>query len=710
MRVQIAAPRERVRGIVFLQAGQEHDAVPPSGADIHRAMGDDDDAGPSSLDAAPSYAGPWTKLKPPLDAALLGHVTNTLQFSQMTPVQSSVIPLFLSHRDVIVEAVTGSGKTLAYVLPVLQMIVQRNVTEENRLRKGQVGALIICPTRELAVQVHGVFDNFFKCQRNCTEEGEACKTATSSALLVVGGSTFSPFDDYARFKEQGSDIIVGTPGRVEELLKRNNVDVKELEVLILDEADRLLDLGFSLTIQTILQQLPKQRRTGLFSATMTDALGELARVGLRNPVRIVVKVQSKSKAGKGSQLTGDRRTPASLQNFYLVCRAESKLHELIDLLRREAFHPDQGSHARKALVYFSTCAQVEYFYKVLSKVEQMKGITLYSLHGQQTSSRRTATFNSFVAALPMGSPTTSNEAASVLLCTDVAARGLDLPNVDLVVQFDPPTDPKVFSHRCGRTARAGRHGRAVVLLCKGREEEYVDFLKVRKSPVQPYLCLSDKEDAAQGASRLTSNIKELIRQDRDLYESSVKAFVSFIKCYKKHEARFIFREQDLDFGKIASSFALLRLPRMPEIDRWRREHRVEADAYDGEDSINMDTFAYADKAREKQRLDGIEKRKTEPANDASEKKSSKGKKKMRGVVASETAWSHQKAQKDRKEERKEKKARKREFEKRQKEEQNAKVDDRVDQDDGADDWAQDEREAKKARKAAVVTGTTFDDL
>jgi len=627
------------------------------------------------------------------------------------------------------KAVTGSGKTLAYALPVLQMLIQRNSSEENKLRKSQVGALIVCPTRELAIQVHGVFDDFFKTQVTDGIKGEdSDKLATNGALLIVGGSSSSPSDDYARFKEQGSDIIVGTPGRVEELLKRSSVDVKELDVLILDEADRLLDLGFSHTIQTILQQLPKQRRTGLFSATMTDALGELARVGLRNPVRVVVKVESKGT--NGSQLSGDRRMPASLQNFYLVSRAENKMIQLIRLLRREAFHPSQGTGARKALVYFSTCAQVDYFHKVLSRVQGMKGITLYALHGQQTPSRRTTTFESFVAALPMGSPDTSPEAASVLFCTDVAARGLDLPNVDLVVQFDPPTDPKVFSHRCGRTARAGRQGRAVVLLLKGREEEYVDFLRVRKSPVQSFPYLIDERQAGEevpfdeGASTLTKEIKTLIRRDRDLHEASVKAFVSFIKCYSKHEARFIFRPQDLDYGKVAFSFALLRLPRMPEINRWRKEHKDEAAEFEGEDNLDMDTFAYADKSREKQRLEGLEKRKLERSQErsAGEGKSLKTKKKkMRGMAASETAWSHQKALKDKKEERREKKTRKREYEKKQKKEteqeqvsqQRAQGQGNEEEVHEQDDWALDEREAKKARKAsqaAVVTQATFDDL
>lgn len=556
-------------------------------------MSIDEEAAPSSLASAPSYAGSWDKLKPPLDSKLFDHVVNTLGFSQMTPVQSSVIPLFLSHRDVIVEAVTGSGKTLAYVLPVLQMLLRRNNSSENRLRKKEVGALVICPTRELAVQVHGVFENFLQ------SRADMDNLATLKALLVVGGSSQSPADDYKRFREGGSDVIVGTPGRVEELLKRPGVDAKGLEVLILDEADRLLDLGFLATLQSILQYLPKQRRTGLFSATMSDALGELARVGLRNPVRVVVKVESK----KGTKSSGDQRMPASLQSYYLVCQADKKTIDLIRILQVEACNSTNGlSNARKVIVYFSTCAQVNYFYKLLSRIEEMKGFGLYALHGQQTPSRRSSMFEAFVSAVPLGARLISKEACSVLLCTDVAARGLDLPNVDLVIQFDPPTDPKVFSHRCGRTARAGRSGRAVVLLLEGREEDYVGFLQVRKSPVRPYPSTLLLGEAAERSTLTNTNeadgmdskdaaiieeMRQTIRRDRELFDLGIKAFVSFIKCYKKHEANFIFRDKDLELDKVATSFALLRLPKMPEIDRWRKDHQQEADNFNKGEVINV---------------------------------------------------------------------------------------------------------------------------
>ena len=244
-------------------------------------------------------------------------------FERMTPVQASAIPLFMAHKDVVTEAVTGSGKTLAFVLPLLEKLVRRS----EPLRAREVGAIIISPTRsvrarvqpaharsELATQIHSVVTAFFDAQPSTST------APIPPALLLIGGATTLK-QDQARFLETGATILVGTPGRLEEFLcgassigkgktstKKSRVlaSVKTLEMLVLDEADRLLDLGFAPTLTRLLGLFPKQRRTGLFSATMTDALTDLVRVGLRNPVRVVVKVESKRGAKSES-----RRTPAT---------------------------------------------------------------------------------------------------------------------------------------------------------------------------------------------------------------------------------------------------------------------------------------------------------------------------------------------------------------------------------------------------------------
>lgn len=173
----------------------------------------------------------------------------------------------------------------------------------------------------------------------------------------------------------------------------------------------------------------------------------------------------------------------------------------------------------------------------------------------------------------------SHLSPAVLLCTDVAARGVDFADIDTVIQYDPPTDPKTFSHRAGRTARAGRSGRAILLLGKGREEDYIDFLNVRKIPLvrEPYI--GENLDPVEGeravldpaAVELVDTIRKILLTDRELHDKAAKAFVSSLRAYSKHEATFIFRLADLDFHSVAISFGLLRLPAMPEIKEWRKK-------------------------------------------------------------------------------------------------------------------------------------------
>jgi len=233
-------------------------------------------------------AGSWESLEPKLSPAVLDAVS-TMGFSDMTPVQAGAIPLFMKNKDVVVEAVTGSGKTLSFLIPILEKIHRRS----RKLGPSEVGAIIISPTRELATQITKVLADFEPFFPNIPHQ------------LLIGGET-SLEEDIATFQQVHPDILIGTPGRLEDILsqKRGGVNVKELEVLVLDEADRLLDMGFAVSLNKIMSLLPKQRRTGLFSATMTDGLSELVRAGLRNPVRVVVKVEDL--VGGGGQ-----RTPAS---------------------------------------------------------------------------------------------------------------------------------------------------------------------------------------------------------------------------------------------------------------------------------------------------------------------------------------------------------------------------------------------------------------
>ncbi|CAG8475735.1 3616_t:CDS:10 [Paraglomus brasilianum] len=510
------------------------------------------------------------------DAADLD-VLDVMGFECMTPVQAGVIPLFMQNKDVVVEAVTGSGKTLAFVIPIIEKLMRRETSQ-----KHSIGALIISPTRELAQQISSVIDLFLR-------DGAI---VLKHALFIGGTSALQ--DDIKRYKELRPDIVVGTPGRLEDLVVGRGsssgiINAKEMEVLVLDEADRLLDMGFTQSLSNILAHLPKQRRTGLFSATMTDALTEIVRAGLRNPVHLQAKIENNSSKD-------EQRTPITLSIGYILCEPHQKLSQLLRLLKRET--------VTKFIIYFATCACVDYFFKLFKGLPQLKNFKINSLHGQMKSKKRIANYNTFVNL-----PPTSK---AILLCTDVAARGLDVPDVDFVIQYDPPQDPKVFSHRCGRTARAGRGGKAIVFLTTGREEVYVEFLKIRKIPLQrqPYLLpdgavykldedLDDtvpKEDTDN--ERLIEQVRKIILSDRDYHDKGTRAFVSYVRAYSKHEANYIFRMKDLDLGKIAKGFALLQLPKMPEL----KGSNIEFDKV----PIEMAEYKYADKNRETARVKELE--------------------------------------------------------------------------------------------------------
>ncbi|TCD63297.1 ATP-dependent rRNA helicase spb4 [Steccherinum ochraceum] len=660
-----------------------------------------------------AFAGAWSALPTTLTPWILD-VIQSMGHTQMTPVQASTIPLFMKNKDVVVEAVTGSGKTLAFVIPILERLIRR----EHKLRKNEIGALVISPTRELAHQIHSVFSLFLNSQPSIRgtppltvftpepgDEPSEPEKEYPDPLLLVSSDT-SPAEDIRRFLASKADIVIGTPGRVEEFLLgkgRDVVNVKELEILVLDEADRLLDLGFEQTVTRILRHLPKQRRTGLFSATMTDAdaLSELVRVGLRNPARIVVKVQSKKTkrglegqaASSSNDVVEERRIPANLQNFYISCRASEKLIQLVRTIQ----HETETQKSSRFIVYFATCACVDYFYRILSLLLG-SGATAYSLHGHLQPATRTRTLESFASAVC--TPTSP----AILLATDVAARGLDLPDVDVVLQFDPPSDPKAFSHRCGRTARAGRSGRAYVLLV-GREQEYVDFMSVRKIPIKERPAFRraddgmDVDDTEDPEVSLTlETIRREVLTDRALFDKAAKAFVSFVRAYSKHEASYIFRIKDLDLVGVAKCFGLLRLPRMPELQNANRGSWKDAD-------VDWDSYAYQDKAKEAKRLADAEQKEAPSAAEIAKRKQARANKK-----AASESWSDKVLKKTEKEKRKEKKDRKRKWLQTQKDvapstsEPGGAAGQQSDEGGGEDDWddlAREERMAKKVKRGDV---------
>uniref|UniRef100_A0A5F9D0D0 ATP-dependent RNA helicase n=1 Tax=Oryctolagus cuniculus TaxID=9986 RepID=A0A5F9D0D0_RABIT len=503
--------------------------------------------------------GSWESLPVQLHPRVLGALQE-LGFPYMTPVQSATIPLFMRNKDVAAEAVTGSGKTLAFVIPILEILLRR----EEKLKKSEVGAIVITPTRELAIQIDEVLSHFTR------------HFPQLSQILWIGGR--NPGEDVERFKKQGGNIVVATPGRLEDMFRRKaeGLDlascVKALDVLVLDEADRLLDMGFEASINTILEFLPKQRRTGLFSATQTQEVENLVRAGLRNPVRISVKE-------KGVAASSTQKTPSRLENSYMVCKADEKFNQLVHFLRN---HKQE-----KHLVFFSTCACVEYYGKALEAL--VRGVQILCIHGKMKH-KRNKIFMEF--------------------------RSL----------------PSAFVHRCGRTARIGHGGSALVFLLP-MEEAYVNFLAInQKCPLQEMKLQRNPAD-------LLPKLRSMALADRAVFEKGMRAFVSYIQAYAKHECNLIFRLKDLDFASLARGFALLRMPKMPEL---RGKHFPDFVPVD----VDTDTIPFKDKTREKQRQKRLEQQRTEKSDNEGRRKFIKNK-----------AWSKQKAKREKKKKMSEKRKR-----------------------------------------------------
>ncbi|KEG11936.1 ATP-dependent DEAD/H RNA helicase [Trypanosoma grayi] len=545
-----------------------------------------------------------------LRPATLSYVTECAGFQYMAPVQARTIPLLLRNYDVVVEAITGSGKTLAYLLPCLEMLQNERVIETCKEQKNAVISIIVLPSRELAQQVHLLTK---KMLHHISYQYTGGKTGLPkySCQCYIGGRSIAI--DVDVFSKNGGNVLIGTPGRLYELLVSSKhtslFNFTSFELLILDEADKLLEFGFRAKLDAILKRLPKQRRTGLFSATQTKELAELARAGMRNPVSVTVRLSSLNSASTDASKP---QIPELLRNYYTFTKASEKLDRLLTFLseRRE----------QKVLVYVMTCASVDWLHTALVDVLLKDDAeNVFALHGQMKLEKRQRVHRAV-----------TKRSRCVLICTDVAARGLDIPEVGVVVQYDPPVDPSTFIHRIGRTARMGRQGESLVFLLP-QELEYVAFMKLQNVTLQPYdeerdsiatardfvahmnakrtllsshqdkrkaihqahreqqlsrkerrEKLQEERERARGVTPRASRkevlgdlceslsileLRRSVRQDenRKLLELAARAFVSFIRAYKEHECRYIFQLQLIDLTDLTHSFGLFKIPNCGEI-------------------------------------------------------------------------------------------------------------------------------------------------
>lgn len=348
----------------------------------------------------------------------------------MTDIQAKVIPLSLKKHDILGAARTGSGKTLAFLVPVLENLYRQKWSDLDGL-----GALIVSPTRELAIQIFEVLRKIGRYH-------------TFSAGLVIGGRSLQE----ERERLGRMNILVCTPGRMLQHMDQTAAfEVDNLQMLVLDEADRIMDMGFQSSVDAMIDHLPKERQTMLFSATQTRKVSDLARLSLKDPEYVAVHEADTS------------ATPASLQQHYVVVPLPEKLNTLFSFIR--------SNLKTKMLVFMSSGKQVRFVYESFRHMQP--GIPLLHLHGRQKQTARLDITSKF-----------SSSQASCLFATDVVARGLDFPAVDWVIQMDCPEDADTYIHRVGRTARYGKTGRAVLFLDPSEESAMVARLEQKKVQVK----------------------------------------------------------------------------------------------------------------------------------------------------------------------------------------------------------------------------------
>lgn len=327
----------------------------------------------------------------------------SLGYTEPTPIQTQAIPVVLSGSDLIGCAETGTGKTAAFLLPTIQRMMEQP-------RPG-VRVLILAPTRELVSQIVESYR-------------ELAPKKAPRCTGIIGGASMSRQIDALR---RGASFVVATPGRLLDLIERRAIDLSHVEVLVLDEADRMLDMGFWPAIQKVLTLVPAKRQTLLFSATMSPAIEKIARSTMKSPK--MVEVSTRGRAAE----TVD-------QSFYPVA-SESKTALLLDLLERERFE--------RVLVFTRTRRGAER----LSHILEAREHRVNRIHADRSQSQREAALRAF-----------KDGSTRVLVATDIAARGIDVDLISHVINYDVPVAPEDYVHRIGRTGRAGHRGRAITLV------------------------------------------------------------------------------------------------------------------------------------------------------------------------------------------------------------------------------------------------------
>jgi ATP-dependent RNA helicase DDX18/HAS1 len=420
-------------------------------------------------------------------------------FTSMTEVQARCIPALLTGKDVLGAARTGSGKTLAFLIPAIEMLHRMKFKPRNG-----TGVIVVTPTRELALQILGVAKDLLQFHNQ-------------TFGLVMGGANRKA---EAEKLAKGVSLLIATPGRLlDHLQNTRGFVVKNLKSLIIDEADRILEVGFEEEMKQIVHILPKDRQTMLFSATQTTKVEDLARVSLkRAPLYINV------------HQTAIAATNEGLEQGYVVCPSDRRFLLLFTFLKKNL--------KKKIIVFFSSCHSVKFHTELFNYID----IPVLDLHGKQKQNKRTTTFFEFI-----------NAESGILFCTDVAARGLDIPSVDWIIQYDPTDDPREYIHRVGRTARAGGRGKALLFLLPS-ELGFLRYLKQARVPLNEYDFPESK------LTNVQAQLEKLIDKNYYLNKSAKEGYRSYLQAYASHSLKKIFDINALDLAKVAHAFGFTAPP------------------------------------------------------------------------------------------------------------------------------------------------------
>lgn len=421
-------------------------------------------------------------------------------FTTMFPIQKQTITPMLEGKDLLAAAKTGSGKTLAFLIPAVEMLIKMEAKPENG-----VLVLIIAPTRELAVQTNDC----------CTKLLQ--DTGITNGVSIGGTQKKHEAQMFSR----GVNVLVATPGRlVDHIIGTPSFTLKYVKLLIMDEADRILEQGFHLQLEEIIRNLPEKRQTALFSATQTKNVDDLATVSFRQGTPLYIGVDDESESS----------TAVNLEQTYVMAPPDKRLMYLLTLIKR--------NKKKKIMVFFGTRSSVRFHAMIFKKL----GVSVLEIHGDQGQQKRIDAFNEF-----------KKKSSGALFCTDVAARGLDIPAVDLVIQYDPPTSEKEYIHRVGRSARAGAEGRALLFLMQS-EKAFLGHLESAKVPLKE---LKIPKDKIMDVDLVVLNA---MAEDRKLTQAAKEGLKSYLMGYESHPLTDSFDVTKLDIEGVAKSFGFDEMP------------------------------------------------------------------------------------------------------------------------------------------------------